>query len=131
MQTSFLHAKNGCMLSIDFVKISNSIYRQVNISESGSISRFIDSVILGVWPIALRLFIVHVIIVYILYKELRLTDIINIYTKMLNHTVQYHVLKKNPYEIHTPKLNDIMCVNRLTLIKQTSPVKVVLLSWLG
>ena len=35
------------MLSIDFVKISNSIYKQVNISESGSISRFIDSAILG------------------------------------------------------------------------------------
>ena len=49
------------MLSIDFVKISSSIYRQVNISESGSIYRFIDSAILGVWPIALRLFIVHVI----------------------------------------------------------------------
>jgi len=51
------------MLSIDFVKISNSIYRQVNISESGSISRFIDSAFLGMWPIALRLFIVHVIII--------------------------------------------------------------------
>ena len=53
--------KHGRMLSIDFVKISNSIYRQVNISESRSISRFIDLAILGVWPIALRLFIVHVI----------------------------------------------------------------------
>jgi len=52
------------MLSIDFVKISNSIYRQVNISEGGSISRFIDSAILGVRPIALRLFIVHVIIYF-------------------------------------------------------------------
>ena len=49
------------MLSIDFIKIMNSIYRQVNISESGSISKFIDSAILGVWPVALRLFIVHVI----------------------------------------------------------------------
>jgi len=35
------------MLSIDFVKISNSIYRQVNISVSRSISRFIDLAILG------------------------------------------------------------------------------------
>jgi len=55
--------KNGCILSIDFVNISNSIYRQVNITETGSISRFIDSAIFfGGWPIALRLFIVHVII---------------------------------------------------------------------
>ena len=61
MQSSFFACKNCCMLSIDFVKISNSIYRQVNISESGSISRIIDSAISGVWPIALRLFIVHVI----------------------------------------------------------------------
>jgi len=54
------------MLSIDFVKIPNSINRQVNISESGSISRFIDSAILGVWPIALRLFIGHVIMYVIM-----------------------------------------------------------------
>jgi len=54
--------KNGCMLSIDFVKISNSNYRPVNISENGSISIFIDSAILGVWPIALRLFIFPVLI---------------------------------------------------------------------
>ena len=51
-----------------FCQISNSIYRQVNISESGSISRFIDSAILGVWPIALRLFIVHVIITNVIYS---------------------------------------------------------------
>jgi len=65
----FFACKNGCMLSINFVKISNSIYRRVNISENGSISRFIDSAILGVWPIALRLFIVHVIINVILHME--------------------------------------------------------------
>ena len=63
----FLHAKMAVLYAINFVLISNSIYRQVNISESGSISRFIDSAILGVWPIALRLFIVHVIISIVVF----------------------------------------------------------------
>jgi len=47
------------MLSIDFVKISNSIYRPVNISERES-TRFTDSAFLGMRPIALRLFIGYV-----------------------------------------------------------------------
>jgi len=103
---------------IEFVKISNSIYRPVNISERGSISRFMDSAILGVWPIALRLFIVHVIIAVMppkkqfvnkntterLSQNLTVVEVIHIlaqdcsncnHSTCLVHVIQYQILNRN------------------------------------